>query len=71
MKKYPFCLILVAFVLTTTSILAQEPYEKLYRIYITDPSEIKLLAEQDYDIYAVKPGNYIEVSANTDKIKAL
>ena len=71
MKKYLIILLLIAFAISYFSAYAQESNEKLYRIYVTDPTEIKILAEQDYDIYTVKEGNYVEVLAHPDKIKAL
>lgn len=68
MYRRLFLLFVMLLAFAATQSLAQESKEKLYRIYVTDPSEIRLLAEQGYDIYYINPGNYIEVLVHPDKI---
>jgi len=48
---------------TIALVQAQESEKKLYRIYATTPDQVKRLAQQGYDIYAIEPGAYIDVLA--------
>lgn len=66
-KLFSLLIILSAFAVVQST--AQESKGKLYRIYVNDPPEIRLIAEQGFDIYNVNPGNYIEILANPDKIE--
>ncbi len=66
-----FLLFIILSTFTITQSPAQESKKKLYRIYVNDPVEIRLIAKQRYDIYDVNPGNYIEVLADPYKIETL
>ncbi len=44
-------------IFSNISLFAQESKSKLYRIYISEPSEIKKIANQGFDIYYLQPEN--------------
>ncbi len=70
MKKTATLILLFLSFLTLTN-MAQESKQKLYRIYVKDFNLIKNIENQGVTVYNRKPGTYIEVMAQPEKIQNL